>query len=274
MIKVSTGFVAKSVLATGMAALASYGIVQNWSDVTNLASATTGGLGRIGDFVKTTGILSVIGGLGFILLKFNIVKVLTIQEGETGLLVRRGKVVIDKKTGLPRIVNADRYQVHVAIFRHIAVVNNRERTLHLGSLPVTVEDETWVAPLVVNWSIRGDAVSMRDALTKVSDGNRFDEKFEALEAMIREQCIAALPPAFAEARLMNNGSAPVIDYSVIEEDLLGRTNRYGCGFHELLQGPMHRGEAQHNKDGMIEIAKAVEELAERLDYRVVLPVAS
>ncbi len=272
MVKLSTGFVAKSAVAATVAAGASYGIAQNWAVVNGVASSAGNGLGQFGSFLKSAGILSVIGALLFISIKFNVLKVLTIQEGETGLLVRRGKVVIDKKTGLPRIVNSDRYQLHIAVWRHIAVVNNRERVVDLGSLPVTIGSETWVVPLVLVWSINGDPESMRDALTKVSDGNRFDEKFGALEKMIKEQTTSGLGLAFKQARTKPDGSAPDINYQLVESDLLSRINRYGCHFHELLESPLHRYDAQHNKDGMREIATAIRELREGL--RTVLPTAA
>jgi hypothetical protein len=223
-----------------------------------MSSVASQGLNQFGGFLKASGAIGICVTILFLLVRFNIVKVLTIQEGETGLLVRRGKVKLDKKTGLPKLVNTDRYQLHVAIFRHIAIVNNRARPLELGSIPFTVGGESWTAPLSLNWSIRGDAVSMRNALTKVSDGNRFDEKFTALEAMVKKQCIAGLKVAFDSANLGCDGAPPTINFSVASNDVKARFDKYGCDFEELLEEPLHRSAVPY--DGMKLIADSISAL--------------
>jgi hypothetical protein len=209
--------------------------------------------------MKGAKIGSVILGLLFLAFRFGAIKLIVIQEGETGLIVKRGNVKLDKKTGLPKLVNPKWYQLHVAVYRHIAIVSNRERTLHLGSLPVTIGSETWVAPLELVWSIKGDPVSMHDALIKVSDGNRFDEKFGALEAMIKAQVIAALAPVYEEARLTENGT-PTVNYRCVRKNVRSSLRNYGCKYHQLLPHPMHRYSEQHTKDGQLAIASAIKAL--------------
>src|SRR5690242_11977467 len=113
----------------------------SWTDAGG-GLATAGS--AIAAFMKGAKIGSVIIGLLFLAFRFGALKIMVIQEGETGLIVKRGKVKLVRKTGLPVLVTSKRPQLHVAVFRHIAVVSNRERTLHLGSLPVTIGSETWV----------------------------------------------------------------------------------------------------------------------------------
>ncbi len=219
--------------------------------------AVASGVTAAATFLKGAKIGSVVIGLLFLAFKFGLVKIIVIQEGETGLLIKRGRVVLDKKTGLPRLVNSDRYQLHVAVWRHIAIVSNRERPLELGSIPFTVADQSWVLPLTLVWSINGDAVSMRDALIKVSDGNRFDEKFGALTEMVQKQCLAGLSHAFTLAKLDESTGVPAIDFSLVNEDLKVRLNRYGSAYHEVLAAPVHRYNAPY--DGNKEIADAIRE---------------
>ena len=257
MIKVTTAHIVAGTIVVAGTATAVAGFLGSGASLADIPGATSHGLGQLGGFLKTTGILGLVVGGIFLLVKFNIVKMLMIQEGETGLLIRKGKVVLDKKSGLPRIVNPDRYQLHIAILRHIAIVSNRERAVDLGSLPITVHGVTWVAPLVMVWSINGDPVSMKNALIRVSDGNRFDEKFGALEKMMKEQATAGLAKAFRTASPGLNDNPPVIDYSSVEDELQKRAGGYGCHYHELLESPVYRYAEQHQKDGLLAIAEAV-----------------
>ncbi|MDB5165227.1 MAG: hypothetical protein JWM00_117 [Candidatus Saccharibacteria bacterium] len=259
MIKVSTAhIVIGGITVLGAGTVLVSGIFGGIS-AGQIMSSTASGLGQFGGFVKTTGVIGLVITILILLVRFNIIRVLMIQEGETALLIRRGKVVISKKTQLPRILNPGRYQIHVAILRHIAIVSNRERVIDLGSLPVTIGGITWVVPLSLVWRIMGDPKSLRDALIRVSDGNRFDEKFGALENMVKEQCVAGLAFAFKQGTTGADGGPPIIDFGLVHEDVENRLKAYGCNYDQLLEAPMYRYADQHGKDGQLSIAEAIKD---------------
>lgn len=234
-----------------------------------MALGAGGGMSQFVGFLKGAGVLSLVLGLIFIAVKTGILRLVMLEPGEVALILRRGKIVRDKRTGLPKVLYPGKSVLHVSLLRHVAVISTRERVTELGSHPFTVEKKTWETRFSLVWGLDETPEALELALTKVHDTNKFDAKFGGLTDMLQEMAIASLVELTNTAQLDDRTEVPQLDTRnrVYCERLESDFSRYGSRFCRIQHAPIFRFANQHEEDGHRAIAASNLAIAQAIKNR-------
>jgi len=213
--------------------------------------------------LKASGVLTALGGLIFLIVKFDLIKWIVIEDGQRGLRVRWGRAKKDKKTGQYRILTpGGKKYIYFKVIHAVAVVNIRVSASNLGQLTQTFKGRKILMTMKTLWEIEDTPQSIRDSVFSVNDPDRFDTTNKTLEELVvgftKQAVVAALRTAGAD-----EDGLPILDHDTIQghidEDL---SKLYGVKWVGLIDEEISFSEAQLHKDGLMAVAEAIRSTGE------------
>ena len=155
-------------------------------DPTSLANAE---LGRVVPALTWSSVA--LGGAlvaGF-LIKQEVLGNKNIEQGERGLRRNRGKIVVNKKTGLPTLLVTGKFNFYFKHLSDIVIQNVRTRTTPeepTASHTLRVQYKGRVVEIVpvIRWRVEDNVTSIMKSLTALSQVNRADTRDTTLEKYV------------------------------------------------------------------------------------------
>lgn len=225
-------------------------------NVLEAAQGLGGGMSRAYNWLKAAGVISLVAGLFFVLIKFDIIGLKMPPENSCFMVARRGRIVRDKN-GEVVLYFAGRNRIHIANYRCLVPVHFGDRFVSLGMHEFTVEGVTWKREFTMVWRICRSTRDIEKIVTMVSDSNWWDGKFNQLTDAVRETATGQLAELLSRSTIDTSTGVPSIDKRFTAEMIAPALNRYSCEYHELLPAPVSRTAAQQQKDGNLAIAQSI-----------------
>ena len=208
--------------------------------------------------LKASGVLTALGGLIFLIVKFDLIKWIVIEDGQRGLRVRWGRAKKDKKTGEYKILKpgGKRY-LYFKVIHAVAVVNIRVSASSLGQLTVTFKGHKILMTMKTLWEIEDTPQSIRDSVFSVNDPDRFDTTNKTLEELVvgfsKQAVVAALRTTQAD-----EDGLPILDLDMVKEHIDKDLREvYGVKWVGFIDEEISFSEAQLHKDGLMAVAEAI-----------------
>lgn len=220
------------------------------------AQGIGGGMSRAYNWLKAAGVISVVAGLLFVMIKFDIIGLKMPPENSAFMVARRGRLVRDK-SGAVLLYFSGRNRIHIANYRCLVPVHFGDRFVSLGMHEFTLEKVTWKREFTMMWRISPDVHHIEKIVTMVSDSNWWDGKFNQLTDAVREKATGQLADLLAGCTVDESKGIPVIDNDLAATLMSPAVGEYSCEFVELLSAPVSLTAAQQGKDGNVAIAMAI-----------------
>jgi hypothetical protein len=220
------------------------------------ASGTGNGISHAYRYIKAASLASVIGGLVFLLFRFNILGWKSAPENSSFMIARRGLIKRDDQ-GDVVLYDSGRNRLHIMHYRHLVPVHFGDRFVELGSHDFVVDGVTWRRSFTLRWRIPKDKKLIERTVTSVSDQNWWDGAFNQLTTAIKEKAIGQLSSLLAHCRINPVTNLPEFDPALAEQLFGEAISPYGGKYFELIAAPVSRTDAQLTKDGSLAIASAI-----------------
>lgn len=212
--------------------------------------------------LKGTGIITLLIGLIYLLIKFELINLVSIEEETIGIRTRWGRPHYKRNRRLDRLEPGRHWKIkgmHGIILRNL-----RDNPANLGEIILNFQGRTCRTEMTLVWAVAGEDSPKGDqdlynSIYKIRDTDREDQDVSVLEQMVTRSTLDGLRRMVSGASADQDGF-PELSLKKLKRQV-GRQLRanYGIRLIDLLIGPMSWKGEQLHKDGLKAIADAIKE---------------